>query len=404
MKTACILLLLMLALWGLPSIVSSNGYQTMDEPMPRGTLMVAQAAQAPSVRNFTVYVGVTGFNSTGMTGMRIDVNEGDMVTIRFVYNDTIFGSNNPHDICIQGYNLCTGTLDENIPERVLSFTANIVGQSTIECIVGGCAGHAKLQASVLDVIPYSGPQVKTNLTLTGEVVAHSRPIVVLVAQIYDENSSPVPGVLVHFFRESTWGFAEIGADASDNAGRANITYSPPLDGHITFMAHFLGSGIYMPSSSEAFIHYVVPQENDYDFPFVWGQNPIFDFTTVGVPALSGLLWIGVVVLIVGSVWTTYLYVVRQLLGIRNAGRGEEDSERIRRLSGTGLGGHGDRQAQPLRPFDYPRAVILGLGMIVLGYADFLALTVLIPSSSLLALPLLAFIEAVLFAKLFPSEE
>ena len=376
----------------------------MDEPMPRGTLMVAQAAQAPSVRNFTVYVGITGFNSTGITGMLIDVNEGDMVTIRFVYNDTIFGSNNPHDICIQGYNLCTGTLDENIPERVLNFTANIVGQSTIECIVGGCAGHAKLQASVLDVIPYSGPQVKTNLTLTGEVVAHSRPMVVLVAQIYDENSSPVPGVLVHFFRESTWGFAEIGADASDNAGRANITYSPPIDGHITFTAQFLGSGIYMPSSSEAFIHYNVPQENDYDFPFVWGQNPIFDFGTVGVPALAGLLWVGVVVLIVGSVWTTYLYVVRQLMGIRNAGRGEEDSERIRRLSSTGLGGYSARQAQPLRRFDYPRAVITGLGMIALGYADFLALTILIPSSSLLALPLLAFIEAILLAKLFPSEE
>ncbi len=366
--------------------------------------MVAQAAQAPSVRNFTVYVGVTGFNSTGKAGITLDANEGDMVIIKFVYNDTSFGSNNPHEICIQGYNLCTGTLDENTTERVLSFTANIVGQSTIECIVGGCAGHAKLQASVLDVSPYSGPQVKTNLTLTGEVVAHSRPIVVLVARIYDENSSPVPGVLVHFFRESTWGFAEIGADASDNAGRANITYSPPLDGHIIFMAHFLGSGIYMPSSSEAFIHYVVPQENDYGFPFVWGQNPIFDFRTVGVPALAGLLWIGVVVLIVGSVWTTYLYVVRQLLGIRNAGRGEEDSEPPPGLSKPSLRGYGEHQAQPLRPFHYPRAVITGLGLIALGYADFLALTILIPSSSLLALPLLAFIEATLLAKLFPSEE
>ena len=404
MKTAGILLLLILTLWGLPSIVPANDPQTMGEPIPRGTLMVAQAVQAPSVRNFTVYVGVTGFNSTGITGMRIDVNEGDMVTIRFVYNDTSFGSNNPHEICIQGYNLCTGTLDENIPEGVLSFTANIVGQSVIECIVGGCAGHARLQASVLDVSPYSGPQVKTNLTLTGEVVAHSRPIVILVAQIYDENGSRVPGVLVHFYRESTWGFAEIGADASDGAGRANITYSPPLDGHIIFMAHFLGSGIYMPSSSETFIHYAVPQENDYDFPFVWGQNPIFDLTTVGVPAAAGFLWVGVVVLIVGSVWTTYLYVVRQLLGIRNAGHGEEDSEGIRRLSSTGLGGHSDRQAQSLRPFDYPRAVILGLGMIALGYADFLALTILIPSSSLLVLPLLAFIEAILLAKLFPSGE
>lgn len=366
--------------------------------------MVAQAAQAPSVRNFTVYVGVTGFNSTGKAGITLDANEGDMVIIRFVYNDTSFGSNNPHEICIQGYSLCTGTLDENTLERVLSFTANIVGPSTIECIIGGCAGHSKLQAGVLDVSPYSGSQVKTNLVLSGEVVAHSRPVVVLVAQVNDENSSPVSGILVHFYRDSAWGFAEIGADASDGAGRANITYSPPLDGHITFMARFLGSGIYMPSSSEAFIHYVVPQENDYSFPFVWGQNPIFDFRTVGVPALAGLLWIGVVVLIVGSVWTTYLYVVRQLMGIRNAGRGERYSEPTPGLSKPSLRGYREHQAQPLRPVHYARAVITGLGLIVLGYADLLILTVLIPRLSLLLLPLVALVEAILLAKLFPPEE
>ncbi len=364
------------------------GQESQHDEQPRGTLVGAAAAQLPTNRDFTIYVGTTGFNSTYTAGITLTVNEGDSVTIRFVYNDTALPNNNPHEILIQGYNLNSGTIDRITPERTVTFTANIPGQTTFKCVVSACDGHNNLLAGVLDVQPYSGPRIPIVLSLSGQT---SRGNITLYVRAVDDLGSRTPGILIHFYRNSTWGFAEIGAEPTNSSGEALLAYAPPSPGEITFKAAFTGSGIYSPNSSPPLgVPFTESTDSEGGFPYVWGQNTLVDVRMVGVPAISGLVWIGMIFLIVGSVWATYLYVVRQLLGIWEGGGGQPLT-------------YGEQGLQVQRAISLPNAVMIGIGMVALGYADFLILTFVIPGLSLLVLPLLAFTEAVVIASMVSSK-
>ncbi len=360
-------------------------------PMTTGNLVVETAQLTPVQRNFTIYVGITGFNSTYQNGLMLTVNQGDLVSITFLYNDT--GPNNPHNILIQAYGLTTGTLDQTTRTRVLSFTANIAGPTAFVCIDSNCAGHANLQAGLLDVKPFAGsPWIKTTLHLNGEVETHSLPKISLTAHMIDVNGSVISGALVRFYRNSTWGFAEIGAVATNNSGLASLTYAPPGAADIMFKAIFAGSGAYLPSDSAPLtIYYSSPRDPWNGFPFVWGQNPLVDLRIVGVSALTGLFWIGVVFAVVSSVWATYLFVFRQVVGIWREGH-----EGV--LHSPGLENRTvdqDKSTAPvLRRVSYPVALLVGLGMMALGYGSFLLLNLLVPGMALLLLPALSLVETV----------
>ncbi len=376
---------------GLASVPSSA-----TSSMPDGKLLVENTLTPPAQWNFTIYVGITGFNSTYKDGITLSVNQGDQVTIWFIYNDT--GINNPHDIQIQGYGLSTGTIDQSNPVKSLSFTANIPGPTSFVCIDVDCEGHANLQAGVLDVKPSTGAEwIKTTLHLSGQVQARSRPVILLIAHMIDVNGSVVPGVLLHFYRNSTWGFAEIGVGVTNSSGLTALAYFPPADGYIVFQVIFMGSGAYLPSNSDSqTVHYASPGGSQPGFPYVWGQNPLFDLRIVGVPGLTGLFWVGVAFVVVSSVWATYLFVFRQVVGIWKDGSGRP------RQSSTSyqapmLGPN--KPPLPASAVSNPIALLIGLGMMALGYADFLLLTILVPGTVLVLLPALGLAEALILSRL-----
>ncbi len=106
----------------------------------------AQPAEAPSPQEegvIRIEVSRHGFNNTAQD-FHIEVEEDQEVEITFVYGDSDFSQNNPHQIIIPDYDIETGVIDENNPEVTVRFTAGGHGDVIFMCSNAGCVGHSNL--------------------------------------------------------------------------------------------------------------------------------------------------------------------------------------------------------------------------------------------------------------------
>ena len=101
---------------------------------------------------FRVEVSRNGFDNT-QGEFRLEVEEGQEVTITFVYGDGDFPQNNPHIIAIPDYGIDTGVLDENNLEVTLRFTASKDGEVSFICTEISCVGHPNLQGGIIVIQP-----------------------------------------------------------------------------------------------------------------------------------------------------------------------------------------------------------------------------------------------------------
>ncbi|MEE8413029.1 MAG: hypothetical protein V3R96_00615 [Dehalococcoidales bacterium] len=126
------------------------------------SLVISACAQSSEVETneehedgaFRVEVSRNGFNNEAQ-GFHIEVEEDQEVELTFVYGDSDFSQNNPHNIIIPEYGIETGIIDENNPEVTVHFTATGHGEIAFMCAIPECIGHSNLVSGRI-VIEESG--------------------------------------------------------------------------------------------------------------------------------------------------------------------------------------------------------------------------------------------------------
>ena len=110
-------------------------------------LITGEEATTSSVGNatdsFTVYVSHLGFNGTSGK-LNLLVDQGDAVSIKFVWNDSSLGFNNAHQMEVQGYGVVSAVISQKSQLSVIQFTADKAGSFQINCIIP-CDGMDNLQ-------------------------------------------------------------------------------------------------------------------------------------------------------------------------------------------------------------------------------------------------------------------
>ena len=116
------------------------------------TLGEVRNARMPQQKTFIIMVSRNGFNSTDQ--FNITVNQGDQVTITFVYDDGDLQTDNPHRMTIDGFDIHTGVINKANPSVTVKFLADQSGSFNFYCVIY-CVGMDKLQSGNLIVIPSS---------------------------------------------------------------------------------------------------------------------------------------------------------------------------------------------------------------------------------------------------------
>ena len=258
-------------------------------------------------KQFRVEVSKKGFNNSSEE-LRLDVVEGQTVEITFVYADDA-SQDNQHIFYISGYKIKTDTLTKDNPEVTVEITADKTGEFSINCILD-CVGHNILQNGKLVVSPAAaGSQpVKTTATLTMNTPdqAETGQPLTLTALVKDNLDKPVADAQVKFFIESDFfvkGMMEIGETVTNEQGLAKIDYIPNEAGVINVVARYeAGSG------SE-------PVETKREVN-ITGSSESFYRTLIGIQfPNSFLIWMIALAVIVIGIWSTFLYVLSQVLFI-----------------------------------------------------------------------------------------
>jgi len=262
------------------------------------------------IKQFRVEVSKKGFNNSS-DELRLEVVEGQTVEITFVYADDA-SQDNQHILYISGYKIQTDTLSKDNPEVTVKFTADKTGEFSINCILE-CAGHNNLQNGKLVVSPAAaGSQpVKTtattaSLTMDTPDQAETGQSLTLAALVKDNLDKPVADAQVKFFIESDFfvkGMMEIGETVTNEQGLAKIDYIPNEAGVIHVVARYeAGSG------SE-------PVETKREVN-ITGSSKSFYHTLIGIQfPNSFLIWMIALAVIVIGIWSTFLYVLSQVLFI-----------------------------------------------------------------------------------------
>jgi hypothetical protein len=274
----------------------------------------AATSPKPSAENFTVIVSSSGFNGSSGT-IEIVANQGDQVTIRFVYGDGNLTYDNPHVIRIEGYNIQTDQLNKAATVQVLTFTANQVGSFQFHCMIP-CFGMENLQQGVFTVTPSTQATVSTSVLTSLNVEAHAGALT-LSTRLTDEYGNPIPGVFVNFMVSTDFGSMSIGHNVTASDGTVKLVYRPSSLWPMTITAHFAGGAGYLPSNATE-TYTVDVGRSVPTTPYISGQSPTVDLRVVGVPPLVANAIVILVLLVVVSVWSVYGFVLKEIFTIRKA--------------------------------------------------------------------------------------
>lgn len=255
-------------------------------------------------KSFVFLVSADGFNKT--KALALTVNEGDLVQIKFIYDDDAYGDN-PHTIRIKGYGL-EARVDQKQRTASLTFRATTSGSFKIVCANEQCEGHENLQGLVVEVKAPKGkseeqkPDVKTNLILSVSFphVIREGYELAFKAELQDVQGKSLVGLPVSFYTNSTWGAVKIGTGYTNESGVAILGYPPAKQGTWEFRATFEGVKEFEASSSEPVVK-VLPS-----LTYSRQSEPMLDLRS-SVVTLVGL--------VVASVWGTYAYVLSGLVRI-----------------------------------------------------------------------------------------
>ncbi len=292
---------------------------------PRGTVTARSFESVPSSRTFTIVVSSTGFNGTS-TSMNVTVNQGDTVTINFVYGDGALSFDNPHQVKIEGYGLTTGTIDRSSLTQTLSFKVNQAGQFQIHC-VQPCFGMTNLQQGVLLVKQacLGSTLIPTGLSPLLFDLRSSRAVAVSTT-LANMTNTPVSGVIVDFYVNTDFGQMVIGHNTTTRDGLAELTYTPGTTNTLYVTVTFGGTCVYGMSTVGA-IFQLPPSgfQPNGQSPFINGQTQV-DPRLVGVVPILAMTIVGLGAIVVGSVWATIAYVGVSTLRLRRGRRSREEEK------------------------------------------------------------------------------
>ncbi len=277
-------------------------------------------AEGPEPTKIRVEITDNGFN--GKTDLVVDVPQGQVVEITFVFAQTI-DRDDTHVIALKGYGLETDEISFYNPESTLKFVADKPGTFEFACELD-CKIHDKLKSAHLKIggsgsasgstsgaggSSASSSIGATSLSLTPSTWNVTTGAVILTASLKDAKGAAVPKADVAFFVEAdfagTKGLRVIGEARTDKEGTAQLAYQPTVSGEQHFVARFEGMGLY--GESEQAVQVAVS-----------GDLPNYVIAPAGLDALRqrAPFVLGLVVL---AVWSAYGFVVYQAYRIARNG-------------------------------------------------------------------------------------
>jgi len=280
---------------------------------------------ATGVKDFTVIVSASGFNGTA-TALNLPVNQGDQVTIRFVYGDQSLSFDNPHKMRIGGYNIVTGNIDRLIPVQIVNFTASQVGRFQFICIIP-CYGMENLQAGFI-IVSASSRQAPVATNLSHLNVEASGNIVTLSVVLANQKGAPISGAIVEFYVSTDFGPVKMGQNTTASDGTAQLAFSMTTPREIFVTAGFAGSGQYLQSQTgTSFTPPPGQVEATQGAPWVNGQAPSVDLRLAGIEPVHSIIIVTVGLIVILSVWSVYALVLKEVGAVRRAGRKREEEDR-----------------------------------------------------------------------------
>jgi hypothetical protein len=287
--------------------------------LPLGSARPALASTGTAV--FTVIVSRNGFNGTSTT-LDLTVHQGDWVQITFVYGDGDLSYDNPHQIAIEGYGIQTAVLSRSNPNSTLRFVADQSGTFRIYCNIP-CNGMSNLQSGALVVLPADG-RIPTQTTLTS---SNQTTFMLLFATVNEANGTPLGGVPVKFYENTTFGPLWLQTTLTSSKGEAEEQYTPNRSGTIQIIATYPGNGTFTNSSGA--VTFLVPGNGstpgNTNF---YGMNFPFNLAMIAVPRLVNFAIVIVVGAIVLGIWSNYAYILREILSLPK--RGNESASETRK--------------------------------------------------------------------------
>lgn len=294
------------------------------------------SAQTDS-KDFTVEVSRYGFDGTPGE-LRLQVEEGQDVTITFLYGDGDLPNDNPHQIFISEYNISTDVLDRENRQSTVRFTASRTGEVTFTCVLF-CTGHDNLQRGLIASTPSTGTpavgEAGSLLFAVSEQAESGQPII-LTAFLRDNKDKPVVGAPVKFLVEVDFfidGFMEIGEAVTNQDGVAELEYVMRQTGDRQVVARYIDieatSAISLAESAEPFYQAGAGLPNTWPLPelFIGPRSALepgegVNAPTTGLripggpPALLFLAYVFTLIL----VWSLYFRVMYLVFRISPVGK------------------------------------------------------------------------------------
>jgi len=153
-----------------------------------------------------------------------------------------------------------------------------------------------------DVLPEDGapkePPKPTSLKLDLHTEDATTGDLHLSAKLTDEKGVSLAKSIIVFSVNSTFGDVKVGSALSDAEGVATLLFAHGLNGTLAITSEYLGDERYSKSSDVGYINVIHTKSEEND-PFFW----VFDFTR------------GIIVVVIGSVFTVYAFVIYQIGGI-----------------------------------------------------------------------------------------
>ncbi|TAK20674.1 MAG: hypothetical protein EPO26_16750 [Chloroflexota bacterium] len=265
------------------------------------------AAQVTEPVKFRVEITDAGFGSKG-EGPALEVERGQSVELTFAWAH-VAHVNDVHIIVLPAYKLESDKLTASNREYTFSFVADKTGTFDFKCDLD-CEIHDRLQKGSIRVKgagTAAAPSLKaTTLSLTPTV---GRDNLALMAVLKDTGGAPVSKAEVRFYVDAefvgTFGKMEIGRAKTDANGVAFLDYRPTLPlSEQRFTVRFEGLGLH--SESDRTVLVVLPSADA--LPAAYAVAPI------GLEPIRNTAPF-VLALLIGGVWTTFGFVLRQLAGI-----------------------------------------------------------------------------------------
>ncbi|MBI4301130.1 MAG: Ig-like domain-containing protein [Chloroflexi bacterium] len=155
----------------------------------------------------------------------------------------------------------------------------------------------------------------------------------LIATLRDAQGKPLPNALVHFAAKVDFfidGLMVVGEATTDSQGVATLQYEPRIGSEVQFVARYEGNN--PGKASEATATVELPEHGSFYQPeagirmptlgpkvaMSLGSTPVFgERAPSKMVRLPGHLfsWLLPIVLLVGGIWSTFIFVMSQLLNI-----------------------------------------------------------------------------------------